>query len=149
MNKKIVIIIGFVLIVAGLYFYKTQNVPPVLSNVTNQTQPGSTTVETFQQVFAHNLPVLTELGAEWCSPCKQMKPILQQLRGEYNGKLVVDQVNVDMETDKVRSYAKYVQLRVIPVQLLIAADGKLLWKHEGYIDETELRRIISEKTGVS
>ena len=149
MNKKIVIIIGFVLIVAGLYFYKTQNVPPVLSNVTNQTQPGSTTVETFQQVFAHNLPVLTELGAEWCSPCKQMKPILPQLRGEYNGKLVVDQVNVDMETDKVRSYAKYVQLRVIPVQLLIAADGKLLWKHEGYIDETELRRIISEKTGVS
>jgi len=149
MNKKLAIILVFVVIVAGIYFYKTRIIPPALPIEDVSVPAGNAAVETFQQVFSHNLPVLTELGAEWCAPCKQMKPVLQKIRADYSGKLVVDQVNVDMETDKVHSYAPYVQLRVIPVQLLIAADGKLLWKHEGYIGEAELRRIISEKTGVN
>ena len=148
MNKKIVVIVVFIVVVVGVFIFKQFADRPNSENgVVAPTSPPQA-VETFQQVFAHKLPVLTELGAEWCEPCKQMKPILQQIKTDFNGKLIVDLVNVDMETDKVNSYAKYVQLRVIPVQLLIAADGKLLWKHEGYIDDAGLREIISAKTGV-
>ncbi|MFA6076234.1 MAG: thioredoxin family protein [Negativicutes bacterium] len=147
MNKKTIYITVFIIIVMGIFVFKQFAGKPAADEVI-QPQDQPQTVETFAQVFAHKLPVLTELGADWCQPCKQMQPILHKLRTDYSGKLVVDLVNVDMETDKTNSYGKYVQLRVIPVQLLIAADGRLLWKHEGFIAEAELRQIIANKTGV-
>lgn len=149
MNKRILVIIIFVVAVVLIFVYKNFSNQPVLDNNSVDKEIPATTVETFEQVFAHKLPVLAELGAEWCAPCKQMKPVLQQIAATYRGKLIVDQVNVDIETEKVRAYGKYVQLRVIPVQLLIAADGSLVWQHEGYISETELRGIISKKTGLN
>lgn len=149
MNKRILVIIIFVVAVVLIFVYKNFLNQPVLNDSLVDKEVPAATVETFEQVFAHKLPVLAELGAEWCAPCKQMKPALQQIAATYSGKLIVDQVNVDIETEKVQAYGKYVQLRVIPVQLLIAADGSLLWQHEGYIPETELRRIISEKAGLN
>ena len=148
MNKKILVVLLFILIIAGLFYYKKAAQPPVETNPAVGVSEPVAVVETFAEVFAHKLPVLAELGSESCIPCKQMRPIVLALKKEFAGRMIVDIVDVNMESAKTNSYGKFFNLRVIPVQLLISADGKLLWSHEGSLPEAELRAVIAERTGL-
>lgn len=80
---------------------------------------------------AENRPKLLDLGSKVCIPCKLMAPILEQLRTEFRGALDVEFVDVG-ERDNLAIGKKY-GVNVIPTQVFLAADGKELWRHEGYI----------------
>jgi thiol-disulfide isomerase/thioredoxin len=72
--------------VAGVFFFKKNSeAPPDKGNVTPDAVGEVAQVETFDQVFSHKLPVLAELGANWCAPCKQMRPIILGLKKEFSG----------------------------------------------------------------
>jgi len=47
------------------------------------------------QVLKSDVPVLVDFWAEWCHPCQTVGPIIEELAGEYAGKLKVGKVNVD------------------------------------------------------
>jgi thioredoxin 1 len=49
------------------------------------------------EVLESSVPVLVDFWAEWCPPCKMVSPILDQLAGEYAGKVKIAKVNVDEE----------------------------------------------------
>jgi thioredoxin 1 len=56
----------------------------------------NTNDSTFDQEVLHSpLPVLVEFGAEWCGPCRQMEPVLEQLATEWNNRLRLAKVDVD------------------------------------------------------
>lgn len=48
-----------------------------------------------EEVIKSDLPVIVDLWAEWCGPCKMIAPILSQLADEYSGKMKVGKLNVD------------------------------------------------------
>ena len=56
------------------------------------------------EVLEANLPVLVDFFAEWCGPCKMVSPIVDQLAGEYAGKLKVCKVDVDQAQDLAGEY---------------------------------------------
>ncbi|MGB9587095.1 MAG: thioredoxin family protein [Armatimonadota bacterium] len=80
------------------------------------------------------IPKLLDLGASKCIPCKMMVPVLEELSKEYRGKLRVEFVDV-WENPEV---AQKLNIRGIPTQIFYDADGKELWRHEGYISKEDI-----------
>lgn len=82
------------------------------------------------------LPKLIDLGAHKCIPCKKMIPILDELAREYKG--VFDVEFIDVWQTENREKAKAYGIRLIPTQIFFDADGKELWRHQGYFSKWEI-----------
>ena|SRR3989344_32502 len=56
------------------------------------------------EVINSNLPVVVDFWAEWCGPCKVLGPIIEEIAGEYAGKLKVGKLNVDENNSLAMRY---------------------------------------------
>ena len=78
------------------------------------------TDSTFAQEVLHSTaPVLVDVWADWCGPCKAIAPIVEDLAREYEGRLKVMKLDVDENPRTVATY----QVQSIPT-LLVFKDGK-------------------------
>lgn len=56
------------------------------------------------EVLQSDVPVMIDFYAEWCGPCKMLMPIVEELAGEYDGKVKIVKVNVDDSPDTAQRY---------------------------------------------
>ena len=82
------------------------------------------TKDNFETLRNGDLPLVVDLWATWCGPCKAISPLVSKLAEEYDGKLVVGKCDVEQNEDITMEYA----VRNIPT-LLFFKDGKLVNKH--------------------
>ncbi len=80
------------------------------------------------------LPRLVDLGAGKCIPCKQMAPILEELRKEYAGRMEVVFIDVWKNPDAGKAYG----IEVIPTQIFYDAGGKELFRHVGFFAKDDI-----------
>lgn len=91
-----------------------------------------------EEVINYKGKVLVDFNAEWCGPCKMLRPALEKL-AEENKNIKVVSVNVDNNPDLARKYNVF----SIPC-LVVMKDGKELERSVGLISRTELEVLIGE-----
>lgn len=96
-------------------------------------------MERFEDLITSNIPVLVDFFAEWCGPCKAMKPILEELKEIKGEKVRIVKVDVD----KHKEIAAYYQIQSVPT-LMIFKDGKQLWRQSGVMRANDLSTILAQ-----
>ena len=96
-------------------------------------------MSSFNEIINSENPVLVDFFAEWCGPCKAMKPILEELKGIKGEKVRIVKVDVD----KHKEIATYYQIQSVPT-LMIFKDGKQLWRQSGVMRANDLSIILAQ-----
>lgn len=89
-------------------------------------QPTSESVEL--------LPRMVDLGADKCIPCKQMAPIIEELKKEYAGRATIEFIDVWKSPEAGEPYA----IRLIPTQVFFDRRGIEVWRHEGFLPKSDI-----------
>ncbi|MCS7101742.1 MAG: thioredoxin TrxA [Burkholderiaceae bacterium] len=89
------------------------------------------------EVLKSDRPVLVDYWAEWCGPCRMIAPILDEVAGEYKGRLTVAKLNVD-ENQQIP--AKY-GIRGIPT-LMLFKNGTVAGTKVGALSKSQLQSFI-------
>ena len=89
--------------------------------------------------YKGKLPAVIDFYADWCGPCRRVAPIMEQMAEDYEGKLLVYEVNVSEEKD----LASVFQVRSIPMVLFIPVKGNPMMQ-VGALPESEYRETVEE-----
>lgn len=85
-------------------------------------------------------PVLVDFWAEWCGPCKQLSPLVDEIAAEMAGKMKVVKVNIDESPEAPTKYG----VRGIPT-LMIFRDGQVVDTRVGGMPKSQLTEWISSR----
>jgi thioredoxin 1 len=99
---------------------------------------ATTKQETFADIINGEIPVLVDFFAEWCGPCKVMKPVLEQLHQKTTDKLRIIKVDID----KSPAAANAFQVQAVPT-LLLFKNGQVVWRQAGAVPLPQLEKIIT------
>lgn len=100
--------------------------------------------ETFLTLINSETPTLVDFFAEWCGPCKTMKPILEELKGLAGDDLKIIKIDVDKNPKAAQAYG----IQGVPT-LMLFKQGKIKWRQSGVVSAQDLLKIARAHTTTS
>lgn len=92
----------------------------------------------FESIVRGSVPVLVDFSAEWCGPCRMMKPVLEQLKKKMGNKIRILQIDVDRNSNLASKY----NIRSVPT-LMLFLDGVVKWSGVGVMTSEYLENVIN------
>jgi thioredoxin 1 len=94
---------------------------------------------TFSEIIKSGKQVLVDFSAEWCGPCKMMKPILHELKQKVGEKTTILKIDVDKNPQAASAY----NIQGVPT-LILFNKGKIVWRQSGVARANQLEQIINQ-----
>lgn len=95
--------------------------------------------KTFSDLINSDKPVLVDFSAEWCGPCKMMKPILDELKTKVGDKATVIKIDVDKNPLVASSYG----IQGVPT-LILFKNSDVKWRQSGVVPTHYLEQVINQ-----
>ena len=94
-------------------------------------------MENFNDIINGNQLTLVDFFATWCGPCKQMHPVLEQLKANEGENLRI----IKLDVDKNEALANAYRISSVPT-LMLFRNGELLWRQSGAMSLADLKALL-------
>lgn len=94
---------------------------------------------TFSEIINSSTPTLVDFYADWCGPCKMMKPILEELKSAVGEKAKIIKIDVDKNPQVASAY----KIQGVPT-LIIFKEGQIKWRQSGLESAQNLQQLINQ-----
>ena len=92
----------------------------------------------YQDIIAGDTPVLVDFFAEWCGPCKMIKPVIEELKKKMGNKIIILKIDIDKNISLSSEY----RIQSVPT-LVLWKQGEIIWRQSGALSLNELEQILS------
>ena len=113
----------------GIMTWRAANLPETTSNTTST----GMTKQQFDELLNSDKLVLIDFYADWCAPCKKMKPFLDEISKDMADKVVIIRINADDN----QALCKELQIDSLPI-LQLYKDKTLVWTNIGFIEKADI-----------
>lgn len=96
-------------------------------------------MEKFNDIINSNQLTLVDFFATWCGPCKQMHPVLEQLKQELGDSIRI----VKLDVDKNEALANAYRIQSVPT-LMLFRSGQVVWRQSGALRLNDLKSVINQ-----
>jgi len=124
----------------GMMDWYNQNMPVVRESNAKPDYDNNMEPEQFARLIGSDSLVFIDFYAPWCGPCRKMMPMVNDLKTEYNGKVIIIKVNVDASKNLVK------ELKLVGVPYLVLyKKGEVLYSKNGSVERDELKSIFQKE----